>query len=127
MLDYSMSETGNRNAGLQYRPDIDGLRAVAILSVLAFHLRPWRVPGGFVGVDVFFVISGAANRWHVSCVSLYQAICESGRCLEYADEKDGNPLLNDGDHLSEGGSRLLVRRLAGLGELDFLQDKLPCN
>jgi peptidoglycan/LPS O-acetylase OafA/YrhL len=53
-----MMEASNRNAVLKYRPDIDGLRAVAILSVLAFHLSPWRVPGGFVGVDVFFVISG---------------------------------------------------------------------
>jgi len=68
-----------------------------------------------------------ANRWHVSYVSLYQTICESGRRLEYADEKDGIPLLNDRDHLSEDGSRLLVRRLAGLGELDFLQDKLASN
>lgn len=41
-----------------YRPDIDGLRAVAILSVVAFHAAPGRLPGGFVGVDVFFVISG---------------------------------------------------------------------
>ena len=53
-----MNEASNRNAVLKYRPDIDGLRAIAILSVLAFHLSPWRVPGGFVGVDVFFVISG---------------------------------------------------------------------
>jgi len=67
----------------------------------------------------------AANRWHVSYVSLYRATCESGRCLEYADERDSIPLLTDGDHLSKDGSRLLVRRLAGLGELEFLQDKLP--
>jgi peptidoglycan/LPS O-acetylase OafA/YrhL len=69
----------------------------------------------------------AANKWHVSYISLYRATCESGHCLEYADEKDGIPLLSDGDHLSEDGSRLLVRRLAGLGQLDFLQDKLPRN
>ena len=41
-----------------YRADIDGLRAVAILAVLVFHLDPLLLPGGFVGVDVFLVISG---------------------------------------------------------------------
>jgi peptidoglycan/LPS O-acetylase OafA/YrhL len=41
-----------------YRPDIDGLRAVAIISVVAFHTRLEYFNGGFVGVDVFFVISG---------------------------------------------------------------------
>lgn len=42
----------------QYRPDIDGLRAFAVLSVVAFHAFPRLLRGGFVGVDVFFVISG---------------------------------------------------------------------
>ncbi len=42
----------------KYRPDIDGLRAVAVLSVVAFHAFPSWMKGGFVGVDVFFVISG---------------------------------------------------------------------
>lgn len=42
----------------KYRPDVDGLRAVAVLSVVAFHAAPGRMPGGFVGVDIFFVISG---------------------------------------------------------------------
>ena len=47
-----------RHSPLYYRPDIDGLRAVAVVSVLMFHAFPAMIPGGFVGVDIFFVISG---------------------------------------------------------------------
>jgi peptidoglycan/LPS O-acetylase OafA/YrhL len=52
------SAVASRTEAGAYRPDIDGLRAVAILSVLAFHAFPQRFGGGFTGVDVFFVISG---------------------------------------------------------------------
>lgn len=41
-----------------YRAEIDGLRAFAVIAVVLFHIEPKVVPGGFIGVDVFFVISG---------------------------------------------------------------------
>lgn len=41
-----------------YRPDIDGLRAIAVVAVVINHLAPTLLPGGYVGVDIFFVISG---------------------------------------------------------------------
>ncbi|WP_146908342.1 acyltransferase family protein [Arenimonas daejeonensis] len=49
-----------------YRADIDGLRAVAVLSVVIYHLSRTALPGGYVGVDIFFVISGyliTQNIW----------------------------------------------------------------
>lgn len=45
-------------SGIEYRPEIDGLRAVAVIPVLLFHLGFSWLPGGYIGVDVFFVISG---------------------------------------------------------------------
>ncbi|HEX9093622.1 MAG TPA: acyltransferase family protein [Coriobacteriia bacterium] len=51
--------------GAAFRPDIQGLRAVAVLLVLAYHLWPNSVTGGFVGVDVFFVISGFLITAHL--------------------------------------------------------------
>ena len=45
-------------AGIEYRPEIDGLRALAVIPVILFHMKLSFLPGGFLGVDVFFVISG---------------------------------------------------------------------
>ncbi|MFA6119442.1 MAG: acyltransferase [Parachlamydiales bacterium] len=43
---------------LEYQPQIDGLRAIAVIGVILFHMKYQWISGGFVGVDIFFVISG---------------------------------------------------------------------
>jgi peptidoglycan/LPS O-acetylase OafA/YrhL len=49
----------------QFRPEIQGLRALAVAAVVIYHLSPTRLTGGFVGVDVFFVVSGFLITAHL--------------------------------------------------------------
>ena len=56
---------------MRYRPEIDGLRAIAVAAVILFHAGFALFSGGFVGVDVFFVISGF-------CIHLQQTTCNQG-------------------------------------------------
>lgn len=58
MQSESPTPAPEHNAHPAYRADIDGLRALAILSVVIFHAFPSKMKGGFIGVDIFFVISG---------------------------------------------------------------------
>lgn len=53
-----VKKTDSLASHLSYRPDIDGLRAFAIISVVLYHAFPAYMRGGFIGVDIFFVISG---------------------------------------------------------------------
>ncbi|KDO22318.1 hypothetical protein SPRG_12780 [Saprolegnia parasitica CBS 223.65] len=64
-----------------YRPDIDGLRALAIVSVLVFHAYPSLLPGGFTGINIFFVISGflvsdVLFKQHEECNFTYASFYE---------------------------------------------------
>lgn len=62
--------------GQRYRPEVDGLRALAVLAVILNHLNPAWLPGGWLGVDIFFVISG-----YVITRSLAERPCSDGRAL----------------------------------------------
>lgn len=55
----------HKNDRRGFLPEIQALRALAVLLVVAYHLEPFKVPGGFVGVDVFFVISGYLITGHM--------------------------------------------------------------
>ncbi len=69
-----MADAGMRPSGFLPRRDIQGLRAIAVGAVVTYHLFPQMLPGGFVGVDVFFVISG-----FLIVGSLVREVIRSGR------------------------------------------------
>lgn len=79
-----MTSPAATHASLPYRPAIDGLRAFAVISVIIYHLLPRWLPGGWFGVDVFFVISGflitslllseyRRNRGHIDLLGFWKA------------------------------------------------------
>lgn len=70
------SEAETTGSSCKYRPDVDGLRALAVIVVVAYHMDPTWLPSGFVGVDIFFVISG-----FVVTQSLNQHIDEPATCF----------------------------------------------
>ena len=55
IFNYKMSRNALTN---RHMPHVDALRALAVISVFIYHLAPTALPGGFTGVDIFFVISG---------------------------------------------------------------------
>ena len=55
---FTKSKEKYLSSQIKYRPDIDGLRALSVLGVIIYHLNPSILPGGYIGVDIFFVISG---------------------------------------------------------------------
>src|SRR5919202_1508179 len=61
-----LKEPARPRAERSFRPDIQGLRAIAVSMVVVYHLWPSALPGGFAGVDVFFVISGYLITGHMA-------------------------------------------------------------
>jgi hypothetical protein len=61
---FGEAEQPGASAHTTYRPDIDGIRALSIWAMVSYHAFPDLVPGGFVGVDVFFCHIGLSHHRH---------------------------------------------------------------
>lgn len=114
---------------LDYRPDVDGLRAIAVIAVILFHFGVPGSPGGFVGVDIFFVISGylitrllVAEGSELSLVQFYsrrmRRILPAMLVMMALSLAAGWFLLLPGDYAGLG--RSAAYSAAGLGNYYFL-------
>lgn len=116
---------------MKYRPEIDGLRSIAVVSVIVYHAGFSALGGGFLGVDVFFVISGflitsliiSDLSEGVHFVDLAGFYCSSPNsddtiaCRVFAE--DGRLISHDSMHLTQGGAEYfggkVVARLRKIG------------
>jgi peptidoglycan/LPS O-acetylase OafA/YrhL len=73
------SVSSKSHGHFNYRADIDGLRAIAVLAVVGFHAFPTWIKGGYIGVDVFFVISG----FLISTIIMEALECESFSYIDF--------------------------------------------
>ena len=86
-----------------YRRDIDGLRALAVAAVVIYHCDPNWMPGGFVGVDVFFVISGYVVAGSLLC--LLRVAHQDDRARHESDERLLPRFLRSDVRLEQSGHR----------------------
>lgn len=118
---------------IRYRADIDGLRAIAVLSVIIYHLSRSLLPGGYLGVDIFFVLSGfliTSIIWHeakggqFSIVRFYdrriRRIMPAVLLLLFVTTLAAVALLLSADLIGYGKS--LVATLAFVANVYFWQD-----
>ena len=81
----------SKKSSWTYRPDIDALRGIAVLAVILYHFNEAWLPGGFTGVDVFFVISG----YVVTGSLIKHQGCSSTRCPECKSVVPSPPPLEE--------------------------------
>lgn len=97
----------------RYRPNINGLRAVAVLGVLCYHVPPLALPGGSFFVGIFFVVSD-----YLKVIYPAPGFCDLAPCSGYLDNE---LLYADDNHLSVTGSVRLAPSIMSALNLDAVQ------